>query len=180
MFETVINCLSQISKEDYKSFISILESARQEERRIWSCGNGGSCSLCVHFTADLENLGLDTKCLCCNQARITALANDVGWENVYVEQMKYFKEGDILIVASVHGGVGMDRAGAWSQNLVKACQLAKDNKGLVLGLIGGDGGVVKDIADASIIVPHDSAYIVEGVHSVLTHLICAELRRRLP
>ena len=60
---------------------------------------------------------------------------------------------------------------------MKACHYAKYHGLKVLALLGGDGGVIKNLADVSIVVPHDHPYIVEGCHSVITHLICAVIRR---
>jgi len=80
------------------------------------------------------------------------------------------------VVISVHGGSGADKAGIWSQNLLKAAKFVKDNGGKVIGLAGFDGGVLKQIADACIVVPINSTPQVEGFHVVLTHLICARLR----
>lgn len=86
------------------------------------------------------------------------------------------EEGDTFIAISVHGGSGADKAGPWSQNLLVAAKFVEDNGGKVVGLAGFDGGVLKQIADACIVVPVDSTPHVEGFHLVLTHLICARLR----
>ena len=77
---------------------------------------------------------------------------------------------------SVHGGSGADVAAPWSQNLLKAAKFMKENGGKVVGLAGFDGGALKQIADACIVVPINSTPQVEGFHSVLSHLICARLR----
>lgn len=86
------------------------------------------------------------------------------------------EEGDIFIAISVHGGSGADEAGPWSQNLQVAAKFVKDNGGKVVGLAGFDGGVLKQIANACVVVPINSTPHVEGFHLVLTHLICARLR----
>jgi D-sedoheptulose 7-phosphate isomerase len=96
---------------------------------------------------------------------------------VYVEQLKnLMSPGDVFVAISVHGGSGMDKAGVWSQNLTKAAQYVKDNGGKVLSLVGFDGGVLRQISDASILVPVNSTPLVEGFHLVLTHMICARLK----
>ena len=84
--------------------------------------------------------------------------------------------GDVLVVISVHGGSGADKAGVWSQNLLRAAKFVHDNGGKVIGLAGFDGGALKQIADACIVVPVNSTPQVEGFHAVLTHLLCAGLR----
>jgi D-sedoheptulose 7-phosphate isomerase len=60
---------------------------------------------------------------------------------------------------------------------MKAAKFMKENGGKIIGLAGFDGGALKKIADACIVVPIDSTPQVEGFHSVLSHLICARLRQ---
>ena len=176
MIDECIQYLKQTSLQDLENFISILKEARESKKRLWLTGNGGSCALCIHFSSDLENLGFDTKCLCVNSSRITALTNDIGWEFVYVKQLENFKKGDILILASVHGGgkVGDE----WSQNLLLVAIEAKKKGGKILSLIGCDGGRLKEHSDVSIIIPSDSCCYVEGFHSLYTHIICEKLKEK--
>ncbi|MDG6960668.1 MAG: sedoheptulose 7-phosphate isomerase, partial [Nitrososphaerota archaeon] len=65
------------------------------------------------------------------------------------------------------------------QNLLKAVKVAKEKKGKVVGLIGFDGGMLRKLADASIVVPADSTPQVEGFHLVLTHLIASRLKEAI-
>ena len=93
------------------------------------------------------------------------------------EQLRnFFRKGDVAVAISVHGGSGSDKAGPWSQNLLKAVKYAMDNGGKVVGLSGFDGGVLKEVSDACIVVPANSTPHVEGMHLVLTHLMCEQLR----
>ena len=111
---------------------------------------------------------------------MSALTNDNGWGDVYYEQLRNFlRKGDVLVAISVHGGSGSDKAGPWSQNLLKAVRYAKDNGGKVIGLSGFDGGVLKTASDACIVVPADSTPQVEGMHLVLTHLMGEQLREMI-
>jgi phosphoheptose isomerase len=90
--------------------------------------------------------------------------------------MTSFGAGDVLIVVSVHGG--RVRSGTvWSCNLLKACEYAKAKEGVVLALLGGDGGMIGKIADVSVIVPHAETWAVEGIHCVLAHLVCEGARQ---
>ena len=111
---------------------------------------------------------------------MSALINDEGFDDLFYEQLKnLFEEGDILICISVHGGVGRDKAGLWSQNLLKAMRYVKDNGGKTIGLSGFDGGPMKEIADVCIIVPISSTAQVESFHLALEHLICGCLRQKI-
>ena len=87
--------------------------------------------------------------------------------------------GDVVVAISVHGGSGSDKAGAWSQNLLKAVKYAKDNGGKIIGLAGFDGGILKTAADECIVVPANSTPHVEGMHLVITHLMCEQLREMI-
>jgi D-sedoheptulose 7-phosphate isomerase len=173
-----------IPTKDIDSFINLLYNAWKEGRNVFIAGNGGSASTATHFASDLMKFtSVEGKprfkafSLVDNTPLVTALTNDLGWSEVYVEQLKnLMSPGDVFVAISVHGGSGMDKAGVWSQNLTKAAQYVKDNGGKVLSLVGFDGGVLRQISDASILVPVNSTPLVEGFHLVLTHMICARLK----
>lgn len=152
-------------------------------RKIWIAGNGGSAAIASHFASDLMNLGYDVVCMNDNVSRLTSLINDHGWEHVYTRQMidGNFNGGsgelfDFFIVFSVHGGKDKNKKRNWSENLVRACTYAKSLNGCVIAFLGGDGGRIKDLADEAMVVPHYSPNVVEGIHSILTHLICEMLQ----
>ena len=109
-----------------------------------------------------------------------ALINDDGFDNLFYEQLKTkAQKGDVLICISVHGGAGRDKAGLWSQNLLKAMNYVRENGGKTIGLSGFAGGAMKEIADALIIVPINSTPHVESFHLVLEHLIISCLRQKI-
>lgn len=174
----------KISQEDIDSVINILFKAWKDGRQIFLAGNGGSAATATHFAGDLSKFAsaggkkrFRAMALTDNPSLLTAIINDLGWENAFVEQLKnLMNKGDVFIAISVHGGSGSDKAGPWSQNLPKAAKFVKDNGGKVIGLAGFDGGILRKIADACIVVPIDSTPQVEAFHSVLAHLICARLR----
>ena len=177
---TVLKVLSEVPFEKIVEFASAIDDLWYNGNgRVFLCGNGGSASTVSHFASDLVTLGVNAICLNDNVSLVTAFTNDFGWNRVYKEQLACYqaRAGDILIVASVHGGKGRALGEEWSQNLVRACHYAKYHGLKVLALLGGDGGVIKNLADVSVIVPHDHPYVVEGCHSVITHLVCAVLRR---
>lgn len=177
----------KISKADIEKTIRVLYQAWKNDRAVFVIGNGGSSSTATHFAADLNKYVSSEAphrfrafALVDNIPLVSALTNDDGWSEVYSYQLEAFmKEGDVLVGISVHGGSGSDKAGPWSQNLLKAVKVAKEKKGKVVGLIGFDGGMLRKLADASIVVPTNSTPQVEGFHLVLTHLIAARLKEAI-
>jgi D-sedoheptulose 7-phosphate isomerase len=167
--------------------IELLFGAWEKGNRIFMCGNGGSASTATHFACDLAKTTIipgkarfRVECLNDNIPLMLALINDDGFDNLFCEQLKAkFQEGDILICISVHGGAGKDKAQLWSQNLLKAMKYARENGGKAIGLSGFDGGPMKEIADACIVVPANSTPQVESFHLALEHLICSCLKQKM-
>ena len=176
-----------LNRGDIDRAIEILYEAWKNDRQVFVAGNGGSASTSTHFASDLNKWVSDeadrkfrAMALVDNIPLMSALTNDNGWGEVYTEQLRnIFRKGDVLVAISVHGGSGSDRAGPWSQNLLKAVKYVKDNGGKVVGLSGFDGGALKTAADACVVVPAESTPHVEGMHAVLTHLMSEQLRDRI-
>lgn len=179
--------IETISLDEINRVIELLFSAWESGNQVFICGNGGSASTATHFACDLSKTTIvegkrrfKVHCLNDNIPLMTALINDEGFDNLFVEQLKdLFQEGDVLICISVHGGVGKDKAELWSQNLVKAMRYAKEMEGYTIGFSGFDGGVMKEMADACIVVPINSTPQVESFHLALEHLICSCLRQKI-
>ncbi|MEO5731346.1 MAG: SIS domain-containing protein [Byssovorax sp.] len=176
------------SREDLGRVIDVLFEAYRNDRTIYTCGNGGSAANASHLACDIAKFTWAQgkrrfKCssLCDNAALISALTNDVGFNRIFLEQLDGRMEaGDVLVCLSVHGGSGADKAGPWSQNLVSAADFVQKNGGKVVALVGYDGGALRAMADASVVVPaatngHTSTPHVEGFHEVFHHLICERL-----
>lgn len=186
-FKDLSTIIDKISKEDIDGVIQLLDAARKDGRKIFVIGNGGSASTATHFACDLNKYtSVEGKkrfkaiSLEDNVPLVTALVNDEGWNEVYSYQLEnLMDDGDYVVAISVHGGTGKDNAAIWSQNLVKAIKMVQSRRGKAIGLVGFDGGVIKEIADACIVVPANSTPQVEGFHLVLTHLICSIIRESL-
>ena len=169
----------EINREDIDRVIEALFEAWAAGNRIFIFGNGGSAGTASHFAADLNKCTsfegkkrIKVMSLVDSIPWVSALTNDDGWDNVYVEQMKHFFEPkDVALAISVHGGSGQDKAGVWSQNLLKALQYAKDRRGVVLGFSGFDGGAMKKMAHTCVVVPYNTTPHVESFHVTLHHLV---------
>jgi D-sedoheptulose 7-phosphate isomerase len=186
-FEEVSNIIDKISKNDIDEAIELLDTARKQGKKVFVIGNGGSASTATHFACDLNkyasvegNKRFRAISLEDNVPLVTALVNDEGWDNVYSYQLEnLMDDGDYLVAISVHGGSGKDKAALWSQNLLKAIKMVQSRGGKTVGLVGFDGGLIKEVADVCITVPVNSTPQVEGFHLILTHLICSIIRERL-
>lgn len=180
--------IRDISRADIDRVIELLYRAWKERRTVFLMGNGGSASTATHFACDLAKCTIvegrprfRVICLNDNIPLMSALVNDQGFDNLYSEQLKnLMNDRDYLLAISVHGGKGKDKAGLWSQNLLKAMDLAKNRfDATTIGFSGFDGGALKEMADACVVVPFDSTPQVESFHLVLEHLICNCLREKI-
>jgi D-sedoheptulose 7-phosphate isomerase len=159
--------------------IEALFAAWQRGNTVFTCGNGGSAGTATHLAADLFKCTiapgrprLRAMSLVDNVPLMSALTNDDGWDKVYEEQLKtLFRPGDVVLAISVHGGSGRDKAGLWSQNLLRALQYAKDNGGQAIGFSGFDGGAMKELCDVCVVVPYQTTPHVEAYHVVIHHLV---------
>lgn len=186
-FAEIKKIADTISREDINNAIETLFQAWENNNQVFFCGNGGSAGTATHFMCDLFKVTIvegkkrfRAMCLNDNIPLMTALINDDGFDNLFIEQLKnLFRKGDVLICLSVHGGSGKDKAGLWSQNLLKAMDYVKKNGGKTIGFSGFDGGAMKDVADVCIVVPFNATPHVEAFHVVLQHLIAFRLKEKI-
>lgn len=190
-FSEMRKVIKDISIENIDRVIELLFSVWKRENQIFICGNGGSASTATHFACDLakstiigNNKRFKVISLGDNVPLVSAWTNDSGFGSIFVEQLRpWIKEGDVLIGISVHGGSGEGDAGPWSQNIVKAMNLAKERKAKIIAFSGFDGGAIKEMADICITIPIDTeplgTPLVESFHVVLHHLICTALRLKI-
>src|ERR1051326_5716418 len=109
--DELINAITALDLEKVGQAIRLLATARDEGRRIFVCGNGGSASSASHFATDLvkgASFGRPTRfrimALTDSLPTITAYSNDVSYECVFVEQLKNFAEpGDVVLAISGSG-----------------------------------------------------------------------------
>lgn len=158
-------------KPELLEIISTIQKARDSGKTIFVFGNGGSSSTASHFACDLTKfIGVKVICLSDNTPSVLAIANDISYEDIFVEQLKIFMElGDVVIGFS---GSGM------SKNVLKTLEYAK-NRGKTIGITGFDGGLMKLNTDICLIVPNDNMQQVEDVHLIITHLVMTVLKNTI-
>lgn len=156
----------------------MLMSLRDKGGRVYLCGNGGSAANAVHLANDLvyavaekTGAGIDAVALSSNTAVITCLGNDVGYENIYSEQLAVAgKEDDILIVFSGSGN---------SQNIINAIETAQSQKMKTVAVLGFDGGKCKQIADLPIHFAINDMQIAEDLQLTVGHMVMKWLKKEI-
>ncbi|HLH04852.1 MAG TPA: SIS domain-containing protein [Bryobacteraceae bacterium] len=151
--------------------IEILREAREQQRHIFTCGNGGSASTASHFVTDMvkgASFERDTRfrimALTDSLSTITAYSNDVSYECVFTEQLKNFAQpGDVLIAISGSGN---------SPNVVSAVEYANRAGCKTIALTGRDGGKLGRAAQLEIRVPDQHMGRIEDAHLFICHMIC--------
>jgi len=172
--------LKFVNSPDYQKALDILMDCFVNDGVVFTMGCGGSASTATHFAADLAKTvgGFKAISLVDNIPLVSAYTNDLGWEDVFARQLEHWiTPYDVLVGFSVHGGNNK-----WSGNLTKAMKLAKKKGAKIIGFSGFDGGAMKKMADACLVVPAEEEYgtpLVEAVHVVLTHGIIFDLKERI-
>lgn len=155
-----------------EQIVKAIEKSLEKRSRIYILGNGGSSATASHMVNDLgaglrrrEVINFDVQSLGDNSPVVTAIANDIGYENIYYMQMKgLISADDVVIAISCSGN---------SPNITKAVQYAKSLGCFIIGITGFDGGYLKEVSDIKFHVDADKGEygLVEDVHMILDHII---------
>jgi D-sedoheptulose 7-phosphate isomerase len=166
----LIETIASIDLAKVDQAIEWLRQARNENRRIFVCGNGGSASTASHFACDIvkgasfnRRARFRIMALTDNLATLTAYSNDVGYDCVFVEQLKNFAEpGDVVMGISGSGN---------SVNVLRAVEYANNSGCRTIGLTGRDGGKLGSLAQLNIQVPVQHMGRIEDGHMIVCHMI---------
>ena len=150
--------------------IDWIEKARDEGRHIFVCGNGGSAATASHFVTDMvkgASFGREKRfrimALTDSLPTISAYANDVCYDCVFVEQLKNFAQaGDVVMGISGSGN---------SMNVVSAIEYANSIGCRTVALTGRDGGKLGPMAHLDIHVPEPHMGRIEDAHMIVCHMI---------
>jgi D-sedoheptulose 7-phosphate isomerase len=160
---------------DITSLVDVLVQVKAAKGRIFFCGSGGGAGHSSHASCDFRKIaGIESYSVSDNVSELSARINDEGWETSYSEYLKVsnLNEKDAVFIFSVGGG---DKLANISPNLVSAMDIAKDVGASIVGIVGRNGGHLRKLADASILVPEVSSENVttqvEGFQALLWHML---------
>jgi len=161
--------LDDFPHEQFERVIDAMLDAYYNDKHIFTMGNGGSASTASHWVCDInKGCSLDKekkfKMMCLNDSISTLLAyaNDLSYEDVFVEQLKNFLvSGDVVIGISGSGN---------SENVLRAIDYANNNGGTTVGLCGYSGGKLFQRVDIPVLAKVDDMQKVEDIHMIVVHM----------
>jgi D-sedoheptulose 7-phosphate isomerase len=167
----VLSALETVRLEEVSLAIEILQEARARDRHIFVCGNGGSASTASHFVCDMvkgasfqRQSRFRILALTDSLPTITAYSNDVGYDCIFVEQLKNFAQPDDVFLAISGSGN--------SPNVVCAMEYANSIGCQTIALTGRDGGKLGQLAKLQIRVAEPHMGRIEDAHLIVCHMLC--------
>jgi D-sedoheptulose 7-phosphate isomerase len=160
--------IDSIDTAQINALMDILIEARDNNRLVFTMGNGGSASTASHYAGDF-NKGLSWHkdkrfkfiCLNDNIPTMMAYANDSSYDDIFIGPLKNFlNRNDVVIAISGSGN---------SRNIVKAIEWANKSEAVTVGLTGYDGGHLAKIAKYNVRINVNDMQIAEDLHLVLNH-----------
>jgi len=166
------NILDNVNLKDIELIVAELERTVKNESKVYVIGNGGSSATASHMANDLgiglrrrDIININISSLGDNSAVTSAIANDIGFKNIFYMQLEnILKPKDVIIAISCSGN---------SPNIMKAVSYAKEVGATVIGITGFDGGELKKVSDINFHVdaPKGEYGLVEDMHMILDHII---------
>lgn len=180
--ELEIKTLKKLNIQAINDAMNLMDETRRSGKIIYIFGNGGSSATASHYQNDF-NKGVSEylfyqnepkfklRCLNDNVATLMAIANDIGFEEVFRFQLQgVIQDGDIVMAISGSGN---------SKNVINAVEYAKSCGNKIIGITGYDGGKLKELSDISLNADVMSMQITEDIHMIYDHLIMSLFYRNL-
>ena len=153
-----------------------IKKTKTNNKRIFICGNGGSAANAMHIANDLiygagmkSGIGFNIEALSSNSSVLTCLANDIGYENIFSEQLRVkAKKNDLLIVLSGSGN---------SKNSINVLKMAKKMSVKSFAILGFDGGKAKKICNHPFHFSINDMQISEDIQIIISHLLMKLLNK---
>ncbi|TIT01733.1 MAG: SIS domain-containing protein [Mesorhizobium sp.] len=166
--------LASLDHQSFDNAVALVAQAQEDGKQIITLGNGGSSLTALHFITDWnKSIYLSTKrpfrgrTLVDNVGLTFAYANDVSFEDVFIEQLKnILNDGDLVIAISGSGN---------SENVLRAVRYANDRGAITLGLCGYNGGTLKQIVQHVVWANVNDMQLAEDIHSMFGHVVMQRL-----
>lgn len=176
-YERFVVALQSFDRRPLEDVLEVLERVARDGGTLWVAGNGGSAAISDHTTCDVTKgtfvpgrPPIRSLSLASNGAMLTALANDISYDQVFRQQLEYYlRPGDAVLLVSSSGN---------SPNVVKACEYANARGVPTIAFVGFDGGRLKSLAAHCVWIQVDNYGIVEDTHQSLVHVMTQFLRSR--
>ncbi len=174
-----INTISDIEKysENIIQITDHIVNSISTGKKIIIFGNGGSAADSQHIAAELigryalERKSYPAIALTTDTSALTAIANDYSYNDVFSRQCQgLVNSGDVVIGISTSGN---------SENVKRGLEVSKDNDAFTIGLLGNNGGKIKDIVDIDISIESKSTPRIQEGHRVIYHIICQMVEEKL-
>jgi len=173
--ENLTSIINTLDESKIYDLAKLIFETNHHGKCIYFCGNGGSAGNANHIVNDLiygarnaNNFGYNTESLSANQSVLTCLANDVGYDNIFSEQINCkAKRGDLLICLSGSGN---------SKNIVNAIKLANTKEIKTVSIVGYDGGESKKISQFYIHTNINDMQISEDLQLIIFHIVMKLLK----
>lgn len=169
-FSRVIDTLNRFDRQALVRFIELLMRTHENEGAIFVFGNGGSGNTASHFCGDFikgVSYGLHKRfkmiCLNDNSSALMAIANDISYDDIFIEQLKNFVRPDDLVI-------GISCSGN-SPNVLRALAYANSVGAQTVAFCGFDGGKAQKIAKLSLHADINDMEVSEDIHLVITHCV---------
>ena len=173
LFEVIERDMAQLIAE----MAGMLADTLKEGGKLLVMGNGGSAADAQHFAAEivgrfkLERRALPAVALSTDTSILTAIGNDYGFEAIFSRQVEALAApGDMVVGISTSGN---------SPNVLKAFQVARQRGCCIVGLLGRDGGSIKDACSLALVVPSDDTPRIQEGHIAIIHIVCDLVEKAL-
>ena len=170
IIQTQVKLMQEVNPESIIKLSSYIINAINKNKKVFFMGNGGSAATASHICADFNRYLINKKnkksffyCLNDNVALMTSIANDLSYEDIFIEQLKGFLQKDDVIIAI--SGKGN------SKNVINAVKYANKQGAVSLALCGYDGGELLKCASFYLHTENSDMQVVENMHLILLHII---------
>jgi len=148
----------------------IMTMALQKGRKVVFFGNGGSAADAQHISAELVGKfkrmrpALRASALTTNTSILTAIGNDIGFDEIFSRQVQATLEpDDVAVCISTTGR---------SQNVIRGVQEARKIGAKTIALTGSGGGQLASLCDHEVVVPSDDVQRIQECHIMIGHIVC--------